>query len=96
MLGNLTIDKVSKFSTRKKMKSASVEKIKRSGDIITDDEIEDDDKIGWFSAMCMVIGLMIGSGIFSTPSSVLKNVKSTGLALVLWLIGGIVSLCGTL
>ena len=78
------------------MKTDSLEKVKNGADIITDDEIEDDDKIGWFSAMCMVIGLMIGSGIFSTPSSVLKNVKSTGLALVLWLIGGIVSLCGTL
>ena len=78
------------------MKSSSLEKVKNNPDIITDDEIEDDDKIGWFSAMCMVIGLMIGSGIFSTPSAVLKNVKSTGLALILWLIGGVVSLCGTL
>jgi hypothetical protein len=78
------------------MKSSSIDKIKNDSNIITDEEMNDDHKIGWFSAMCMVIGLMIGSGIFSTPSNVLKNVKSTGLALVLWLIGGIVSLCGTL
>ncbi len=66
--------------------------------LISDDEIEDgsDTSIGWFSAMCMVVGLMIGSGIFTTPAMVLANVGSTGLAVLLWLIGGIVSLCGAL
>ena len=69
--------------------------------LLSDIEIEDhalqgEHKIGWFSAMCMVVGLMIGSGIFSTPSSVLLSVQSTGMALLLWLIGGIVALFGTL
>lgn len=67
--------------------------------LFEEDEIvtqEQGEKIGWFSAMCMVVGLMIGSGIFSTPAKVLLNVQSTGMAVLLWLVGGIVTLCGTL
>lgn len=44
----------------------------------------------------MVIGMMIGSGIFSTPGSVLKEVGSPGVAMILWVLGGLVSLAGTL
>jgi hypothetical protein len=79
----------------------SSQKSSETAVLLTDLEIEDhalgeDHKIGWFSAMCMVVGLMIGSGIFSTPSSVLLSVQSTGMALLLWLIGGVVALFGTL
>ncbi len=77
--------------------SSKKDKLATEG-LISDDEIQEvsDTSIGWFSAMCMVVGLMIGSGIFTTPAMVLANVGSTGLAVLLWLIGGIVSLCGAL
>jgi amino acid transporter len=66
--------------------------------IVSDEEIvlENKHQMGWFSGMCMVIGLMVGSGIFSTPSEILKNVEAPGLAILFWLIGGIVTFCGTL
>ena len=44
----------------------------------------------------MVIGLMIGSGIFSTPAKILKLSGSVGMSLILWLVGGLLTLCGTL
>ncbi len=52
--------------------------------------------MGWFSGMCMVVGLMIGSGIFSTPGKILNDVGSPGMALVIWVAGGLVTLGGTL
>ena len=40
------------------------------------------------------IGRIIGTGIFSTPSSILKSVGSVGASLMLWLLGFVLSFCG--
>ncbi len=37
---------------------------------------------------------MIGSGIFSTPSSILGSVGSVGGSLMLWVLGFVLSFCG--
>ncbi|CAG8479472.1 10437_t:CDS:2 [Ambispora gerdemannii] len=39
---------------------------------------------------------MIGVGIFSSPGLVLSEIKSPGIALILWLVGGIAALFGSL
>src|SRR5256885_2186687 len=44
----------------------------------------------------IVIGTVIGSGIFLTPGSVVKNAGSGGMALVIWTVGGVLSLLGAL
>lgn len=44
----------------------------------------------------LVIGNVIGSGIFLVPSTVLKESGSVRLALLVWLVGGILSLFGAL
>ena len=42
------------------------------------------------------VGIVIGAGIFKTPSLVAANAGSVGTTLVLWLMGGVVSLIGAL
>ena len=37
---------------------------------------------------------MIGTAIFSTPSSILGSVGSVGASLMLWLLGFFISICG--
>ena len=44
----------------------------------------------------IVIGTVIGSGIFLTPGAVVRNAGSGGMALVAWTVGGILSLLGAL
>ncbi len=44
----------------------------------------------------IVIGTVIGSGIFLTPGAVVRNSGSGGMALVVWAVGGILSLLGAL
>ena len=40
-----------------------------------------------------VISLMIGSGIFLKPQAVLANSGSSGMALLMWIIGGAITIC---
>ncbi|CAN5741291.1 amino acid permease [soil metagenome] len=45
-------------------------------------------------AVAMIVGIVVGAGIFRTPSLVAANVSSESNVLLLWLAGGIVSLIG--
>ncbi|HEY3041077.1 MAG TPA: amino acid permease [Pyrinomonadaceae bacterium] len=45
-------------------------------------------------AVAMIVGIVVGAGIFRTPSLVAANVSSESGALLLWLAGGAVSLIG--
>ena len=44
----------------------------------------------------IVVGTVIGSGIFLTPGAVVQNSGSGGVALVVWAVGGVLSLLGAL
>ncbi|KAK5409227.1 low-affinity methionine permease [Exophiala xenobiotica] len=50
--------------------------------------------IGWASAYVLVISRVIGSGIFAMPGTIVQNVGSPGLALVLWVVGAFVAWAG--
>ncbi|KAM7299674.1 Y+L amino acid transporter 2 [Ixodes scapularis] len=45
-------------------------------------------EVGLFSAIAVLIGMTIGSGIFTTPSIVFKNAGSAGIALFIWCLAG--------
>ncbi|MCJ1311533.1 hypothetical protein MMC25_005206 [Agyrium rufum] len=47
-----------------------------------------------FSACAILVGGQIGSGIFSSPSQVDKNVPSPGAALLVWMLGGVLAWTG--
>ncbi|CAL1709012.1 unnamed protein product [Somion occarium] len=52
-------------------------------------------QLGTFSAAFLIFNRVIGTGIFATPSVILRSSGSVGLSLVLWLLGAIVAACGT-
>jgi APA family basic amino acid/polyamine antiporter len=52
--------------------------------------------LGLFSATMLVAGGVIGSGIFRKPGIMAAQVGSPELLLAVWLLGGIISLMGTL
>lgn len=54
----------------------------------------EDRKLGFFSVVFLIVNAVMGTGIFSTPSIVFKTVNSVGSALMLWLTGAILTLCG--
>jgi amino acid transporter len=44
----------------------------------------------------LMVGMVIGVGIFKAPSMVAANTSSVGAFLLVWLFGGLISLCGAL
>jgi APA family basic amino acid/polyamine antiporter len=53
-------------------------------------------RLGLFSGTMMVVGGIIGSGIFLNPAIVAQRVGTAGLTLVVWVVGGVVALIGAL
>jgi APA family basic amino acid/polyamine antiporter len=49
-----------------------------------------------FDGIVLVCGMVIGVGIFKTPSIVAANTAGPAMFLFAWLLGGLVSLCGAL
>ena len=53
-------------------------------------------QLGVWSAIGIVIGSMIGSGIFRVPSATAAQVGTPGGMMLVWVVGGLVALCGAL
>lgn len=53
-------------------------------------------KLNIWSAMAVVIGCVIGSGVFVKPGRVLMMAGSSDLAILAWILGGIMTLAGGL
>jgi len=51
-------------------------------------------KLGLFDATMLVIGGIVGAGIFMNPSVVAKEVHSAGMILAVWAFGGLIALSG--
>jgi APA family basic amino acid/polyamine antiporter len=52
--------------------------------------------LGYFSLTNIVVGDMIGAGIFTTSGLLLAQLHEPKLLLLLWAIGGVIALCGAL
>lgn len=52
--------------------------------------------IGFWAASAIMVGIIIGSGIFRTPPGIAQQLSSPVLILSLWALGGVVSLFGAL
>ena len=52
--------------------------------------------LGPWGATAVVVGVTIGSGIFRVPATVAAQLHAPGPAMLCWLLGGLISLCGAL
>lgn len=65
------------------------------------DEIKNDEelvglkpKMTLFNGITVIVGSIIGSGIFISPTGVLKDTGSVGMSLVVWIASGLFSMVG--
>ena len=53
-------------------------------------------RLGQFDATCVVIGAIIGVGIFFSPGQIARTAGSANVALITWTAGALAALCGAL
>ena len=51
-------------------------------------------RIGFWGGSAIMVGIIIGSGIFQTPPPIAKELGSPAAILFLWVVGGLLSLFG--
>jgi amino acid transporter len=53
-------------------------------------------RLGLWATTAVVVGTIIGSGIFRVPAAVAAEVGSSTAIVLVWVLGGVISLCGAL
>lgn len=53
-------------------------------------------QIGVFAATAITVGNIVGSGIFRSPHSVAQELSTLGIVIAAWVLGGVLSMCGSL
>ena len=53
-------------------------------------------RIGLYAATAITVGNIVGSGIFKSPNSVAQYLSSVPAMIAVWVVGGALSLCGSL
>lgn len=49
-----------------------------------------------FDAVCLIVGIVVGAGVFALPSLVAAGAGSSWAVMLAWVIGGFICLCGAL
>lgn len=74
----------------------SLKPLKGSDSISTGSGIKLKKELGLLDGVAIIVGVIVGSGIFVSPKGVLIYSGSIGQALIVWVLSGVLSMVGAL
>lgn len=72
------------------------EKAEPSQDDSSNGEVKLKKELGLIDGVAIIVGVIIGAGIFVSPKGVIKYSGSIGQALIVWVLSGVLSMVGAL
>lgn len=64
--------------------------------IESDDGVKMKKQISLLDGVAIIVGVIVGSGIFVSPKGVYLHSQSVGLSLIVWILSGVLSMVGAL
>ncbi|EPB67859.1 hypothetical protein ANCCEY_13047, partial [Ancylostoma ceylanicum] len=92
--GAFTHHNILRNTAQRQLMHPSMEILKELETVMSDDALSDAsrNKMGFIACTSYVVGNIIGSGIFITPTTILNYTQSIGLSLIVWIGCGLISL----
>ncbi|XP_030830924.1 b(0,+)-type amino acid transporter 1 isoform X2 [Strongylocentrotus purpuratus] len=69
---------------------------KAADDTVSHEKVGLKQEVGLLSGVALIVGSMIGSGIFVSPKGILRETQSVGMSMIIWLLCAILAMTGAL